>query len=73
MQSKFVLFSFCFLSFFTLYSFLFENEGKRDIQTSEVTVNSTNKVTNINIKGIDYLQVLVFIIEPRALKFGMRM
>ena len=25
------------------------------------------------LKGIDYLQVLFFIIEPRGLKFGMRM
>ena len=27
----------------------------------------------MQIKGIDYLQVLFFIIEPRGLKFGMRM
>ena len=27
----------------------------------------------ISLKGIDYLQVFFFIIEPRGLKFGMRM
>ena len=40
---------------------------------SEKVIKVSSNVVHNWIKGIDYLRVLFFIIEPRRLKFGMRM
>ena len=45
----------------------------RNINIYSMYMHIFAKLMQCCLKGIDYLQVLFFIIEPRGLKFGMRM
>ena len=51
---------------------IFSPEIERKLAKIEKVRKLFNQTTYCILKGIDYLRVLFFIIEPRSLKFGMR-